>query len=147
MDHFFLSRLAEDPESGSQIFAKGGATDVISFLSPTLEIISSSSSSSSSSQDLPGLLNSVLVGGAGLNQLNGTYIYVTEFEGKPYYYKSENPSLFILWYENQWEIYDFDLDGLPIYTGNENVLYPWNVTVWQTSNPIYNPVPTVTKLL
>ena len=121
--------------------------DLISFLSPTLEIISSSSSSSSSSQDLPGLLNSVLVGGAGLNQLNGTYVYVTEFEDKPYYFKPENTSLFILWFENQWEIYDFDIDALPIYIGTEDVLYPWNVTVWQTLNPIYNPVPTVTKVL
>jgi hypothetical protein len=34
-----------------------------------------SSSSSSSVFDPPGLLNSVLIQNAGLNQLNGTYIY------------------------------------------------------------------------
>jgi hypothetical protein len=108
---------------------------------------SSEESSSSSSEDGPGLFNSVLVENAGLSVLNGIYVYVTEFEGKPYYYKPENPSLFILWFEGMWEIYDFDLDGLPIYIGNEDVLYPWNVTVWQSPNPIYEPVPTVTKVL
>jgi hypothetical protein len=142
MDNLFLPRESDSTETGPQIFTKNDGAESIYFISTT-----SSSSSSSSSPEGPGLLNSVLVGGAGLNQLNGTYVYVTEFEGKPYYYKSENPSLFILWYENQWEIYDFDVDGLPIYIGTEDVLYPWNVTVWQTLNAIYNPVPTVTKVL
>jgi hypothetical protein len=136
MDNLFLSREVGSIETGPQIFA---GTNVLntSFIFSSTPVI----------PEEPGLFNSVLLQNAGLNQLNGTYIYVTEFEGKPYYYKSENPSLFILWFENQWEIYDFDLDVLPIYIGNENVLYPWNITLWQSPNPIYEPVPTVTKVL
>jgi len=142
MDNLFLPREFDSIETGPQIFTKNDGAGSMYFISTT-----SSSSSSSSVFDPPGLLNSVLIQNAGLNQLNGTYIYITEYEGKPYYFKPENPSLFILWYESQWEIYDFDLDSLPIYIGNENVLYPWNVTLWQSPNPIYQPVPTVTKVL
>jgi hypothetical protein len=97
--------------------------------------------------ELPGLLNSVLVQNGGVGDLNGIFNYTTEFGGKPYYNKDGNGNWFIVWFENQWEFYDFSIDFSPIYFGVEDVLYPWDVTVWQTSNPIYNPVPTVTKVL
>jgi hypothetical protein len=144
-----LSSLFDSSSSSSSSEESSSSSSEESSSSSSEESSSSSSeeSSSSSSEDGPGLFNSVLVENAGLSVLNGIYVYVTEFEGKPYYYKPENPSLFILWFEGMWEIYDFDLDGLPIYIGNEDVLYPWNVTVWQSPNPIYEPVPTVTKVL
>ena len=136
MDNLFLPRNFEDVESGSQIFTKNitpGTTINFNPLPPPPEG--------------PGLLNSVLVQNGGVEDLNGIFNYTTEFGDKPYYNKNGNANWFILWFENQWEFYDFSIDFNPIYFGVEDVLYPWNVTVWQTSNPIYNPVPTVTKVL
>lgn len=99
-------------------------------------------------QEPQGLLNSVLVQNAGITTLNGIYNYVFEFNGKPYYSLATNPSNFILWFENQWEIYSFDIDPIfPIYVGIGNVLYPWNITNWSSLNSNYDPAPVVTKIL
>jgi hypothetical protein len=137
MDNLFLPRGLDSIETGSQIFA--GTNNVLNtsifFIQNPLP------------PELPGLLNSVLVQNGGVGDLNGIFNYTTEFGGKPYYNKDGNGNWFIVWFENQWEFYDFSIDFSPIYFGVEDVLYPWDVTVWQTSNPIYNPVPTVTKVL
>ena len=95
----------------------------------------------------PGLLNSVLVSNAGQNSLNGTFTFSVEFNGKQYYNKDSNSDLFIVWFENEWGIYDFTIAFDPIYFSSEDVQYPWNVQNWSVLNPIYNPAPIVTKVL
>jgi hypothetical protein len=146
MDNLFLARPIGSAEIGSQIFTRALGLEANYFIN-TLFSSSSSSSSSSSVFEPPGLLNSVLIQNAGLNQLNGIYIYQSEFENKPLYAQEDNPDLFIFWFENQWEIYDFNLDFNPIYIGIQDVPYPWNISVWLSANPIYEPVPIVTKVL
>jgi hypothetical protein len=136
MNNFFLFEPGNN-KIGPQIFTKLGVLNSSFIFTKPF----------SQTQDPQGLLNSVLVQNAGLSNLNGVFNYTTVFQGKPYYNKDEDGNLFILWYEDQWEIYDFSIDFNPIYWSYEDVLYPWHVTVWQTSNPIYNPVPTVTKVL
>jgi hypothetical protein len=131
MNNFFLPRLAGDTGIGSQIFTKG--QEVINFVKTLPEPF--------------GLLNSLLIQNAGVNNLNGAYDYIMTIQDKPAYIKDSNPDLFILWYDNKWEIYDYILNINPIYISTENVLYPWNVSTWQSFNPIYNPVPIVTKVL
>ena len=135
MDNLFLSREVGSIETGPQTFA---GTDVLgtTFIF-TKEV----------PPDPLGLLNSVLVQNAGRSNLNGTFVYITEFNGKPYYNKDSNPDWFIIWFENQWQIYDFFINPLPLYFSSENVLYPWNVTNWSILDSIYNPAPTVTKVL
>lgn len=98
-------------------------------------------------EDPLGLLSSVIVQNAGRTTLNGTFDYVTLFEEKPYYIKNGDPDFFIIYFENQWEIYDYVLSISPIYFSAENVRYPWNVVNWSVSNPIYNPVPSVLQSL
>jgi hypothetical protein len=136
MDNLFLSREIGSIETGPQTFAGTnvlGTTFNFNPYPPTPEG--------------PGLLNSVLVQNAGRNTLNGTYVYITEFNDKPYYIKDSNPDWFIIWFQNRWEIYDYEINFQPIYFSSENVLYPWNVTNWSVLDPIYNPLPTVTKVL
>lgn len=134
MDTFFLSRNVGSFEIGPQNFVGISIPGTTFYFEKIVEG--------------PGLLNSVLVQNGGLNTLNGTFNYVSLFESKPYYNKNGDASLFIVWFNNQWQIYDFNEDVIdPIYFSNEDVLYPWNVTVWNSINSIYNPVPTVTKVL
>ena len=135
--NLFLPREPGSIETGPQTFA---GTDVLNttFLFTTEPPII---------VDPPGLLNSVFLQNAGLSSLNGIYVYVTEFNGKPYYVNQFNSNLFILWFENNWEIYNFTINTLPIYFSPQDVLYPWVVTNWTVSNSIYNPAPTVTKVL
>lgn len=133
MDNLFLPREIGSIETGPQIFA---------------ETLTPNTTFYFTQDNLPGLLNSVLVQNAGLNILNGTFIYVTLFEGKPYYNQFGNPNLFIIWFNSRWEIYNFTENSEdPIYFSNQDVLYPWGATVWNSLNSIYNPVPTVTKVL
>lgn len=100
------------------------------------------------SVDPTGLLNSVLVQNGGYAPLNGTFYFVSEFNDKPYYYKFGNNNLFIAYFDNTWGVYDFsENNGFPIYFSNEDVLYPWNVVNWSVSDSIYNPPPSVTKVL
>jgi hypothetical protein len=134
MDNLFLSRDIGSIETGPQVFAGTEILDTTIYFNSTIEE--------------PGLLNSVLVSNAGRNILNGVFNYTTEFENKPYYNKDGNSNLFIVWFNNQWQIYDFGENSLdPIYFSNQDVLYPWNVSIWNSINSIYNPVPTVTKIL
>jgi hypothetical protein len=136
MDNLFLSREVGSIETGPQTFA---GTDVqnTTFIFRREPV----------PPDPPGLLNSVLVSNAGLNNLNGTFNYTTEFENKPYYNKDGNINWFIVWFENEWGIYEFSISNDPIYFSSEDVPYPWNVQNWSVLNPIYNPAPTVTKVL
>jgi hypothetical protein len=135
MSTYFLPREVGSFESGSQIFTRINTQNTaFTFTKETV-------------LDPIGLLNSVLLQNAGVNDLNGTFDYVTLFEEKPYYVKGGDPDYFIIFFENKWEIYNFKiLNGLPVYYSDQNVLYPWNVTSWISSNIIYNPVPTVTKV-
>jgi hypothetical protein len=132
----FLSREIGSIETGPQTFAKEGVqnTSFIFTKAPSILL------------DPPGLLNSTSISNAGLNSINGIYVYVTEFEGKPYYVNEFDSNKFIIWFENNWEIYNFSVGSFPIYFSNENVLYPWAVTNWSTSNSVYNPLPIVTKV-
>lgn len=134
--NLFLPREPGSIETGPQTFA-GTSVPNTSFIF-TKEIII---------VDPPGLLNSVSIQNAGLSSLNGLYVYVTEFNGKPYYVNQLNNNLFILWFENNWEIYNFTENPLPIYFSNQDVLYPWVVTNWNSQNPIYNPTPIITKVI
>jgi hypothetical protein len=132
----FLSREIGSIETGPQTFAGTDVPNTTFIFRAPFTI----------PQDPPGLLNSVLIQNAGRNELNGIFVYVTEFNNKPYYVNNNNSNLFILWFNDRWEIYDFSIDNLPIYFSSENVLYPWVVTNWSISNSIYIPVPTVTKI-
>lgn len=136
MDNLFLSREVGSIETGPQTFA-GTYVLNTSFIFSSYPAL----------PEDPGLLNSVLVQNAGRANLNGIYNYITLFENKPYYIKDSNPDWFIIWFENKWEIYDYLLTPFPLYYSSENVLYPWNVINWSVLDPIYNPTPSVTKVL
>lgn len=142
----FLPREIGSIETGPQTFAGTNVLNTtFNFIKKPLEI------------EGPGLLNSVLVQGAGLNTLNGIFTYTLLFNNKPYYNKDGNSDWFILWFQdywaiNYWGIYDFSINSIePIYFSFENTLYPWNVTTWTAySDPLflpYNPVPNVSKIL
>lgn len=132
----FLPREVGSIETGPQTFA---GTDVINttfvFTKEPLP------------PEPPGLLNSISVQNGGYASLNGIFTYTSPFGTKQYYNKDGNPNWFIVWFNDQWQIYDFSVSIDPIYFSSEDVLYPWNVTSWSVSNPIYNPLPTVTKVL
>ena len=133
MDNLFLPREIGSIETGSQIFAETSTPNTTFYFFKEIEE--------------PGLLNNILVSNGGYNDLNGTFVYTTEFEDRPYYNKDGNGNWFIVWFNNQWGIYDFSEDDLdPLYYSAENRLYPWNVKFWQ-AKPGYEPAPTVTKVL
>lgn len=133
MDNLFLPREIGSIETGPQTFAGTDVLDTTFYFSKEI--------------DLPGLLNSVLVSNGGHSPLNGTFIYTTEYDNKPYYNKDGVGEYFIVWFNNQWGIYDFNEDDTdPIYYSNEDTLYPWGVESWQ-SQLGYEPIPTVTKVL
>jgi hypothetical protein len=137
MDNLFLPRAVGSIETGPQNFV---GTDVLN----TSFIFTKEPPP----PDPPGLLNSVLVSNAGLESLNGIFVYLTEFEDKQYYIKEDsNPDLFIVWFNNVWGLYNFAINFEPIYFSFEDVLYPWNVTSWTVLNSIYEPAPIVTKVL
>jgi Zn-dependent M28 family amino/carboxypeptidase len=136
MDTLFLPREPGSIETGPQTFLRIDAPNSVFIFT-----------SDPALQDGPGLLNSVQVINGGWNNLNGVFNYTTEFEGKPYYNKDGNSNLFIVWFNNQWQIYDFGENSIdPIYFSNQDTLYPWQVTVWQQL-PGYAPLPTVLKQL
>jgi hypothetical protein len=154
MDNLFLPRESDSTETGPQIFTKNDGAEPIDFIFASLDFLfdssssssSSEESSSSSSEDDSDLLNSVLVNNGGVSSTNGIYNFVSKFEGKPYYNNDNN--CFIVWFNNLWEIYDFDVDSIyPIYFSEEDVLYPWDVINWLSFDIIYDPPPIVTKIL
>jgi hypothetical protein len=136
MDYLFLPRKLEDLETGPQSFLRVVAANS-SFIFRTDPAL----------QDIPGLLNSVQITNAGWNNLNGIFNYTFTFDNKPYYNKEGNSNWFIIWFNNQWQIYDFAENNVDsIYSSNQDTLYPWQVTIWQ-SLPGYTPLPIVKKVL
>jgi hypothetical protein len=137
MEYLFLPREQGSTIVGPQVFRRVVAPNspFIFRRDPVLE-------------DVPGLFNSARIQNAGWNNLNGIFIYTFLFNDKPYYNKDGNSNWFIIWFNNQWQVYDFSENSVdPIYFSNQDVLYPWNVTNWTAVNSIYNPTPTVTKVL
>jgi hypothetical protein len=132
----FHPREVGSTETGPQLFAGTTVPNTTFYFNPYPVI-----------QDVPGLLNSAIISNAGRVLLNGTYTYAGEFNLKPLYVNPSNPDLFIVFFENQWQVYDYTISFSPIYFSNQNVLYPWNVTLWNSSNSVYNPVPVVTRQL
>jgi hypothetical protein len=129
----FLPREIGSAETGPQIFAGTEILNTTFIFSHLLDSISS-----------------VLVQNAGLNSINNTYNYITQLNGKPYYNSLNNNNLFMVYFNNQWGIYDFTFSSDPIYLSNENVQYPWNINIWECNNlleEIFPPVPTVTQII
>lgn len=143
MDNLFLPREVGSIETGPQTFA---GTDV---LNTTFYFRETIPPPLPPPVDPPGLLNSVLVQNGGYSLLNGVYNFISLFESKPYYNKEGNSNWFMVFFNNQWQIYDFDVDGVdPIYFSIGDVLYPWAVTNWFSFyEELYDPVPTVTKII
>lgn len=138
MNTFFLSKKIPEVDSNPLIFMKNN--NLLGNFLFTKALVSL--------VEGPGLTNDVLISNAGFNNLNGIFNFVSDFNGKPYYNKLGDPRWFILWNSNEWEIYDFEENiASPIYFSSENVLYPWNVINWSVLNPIYNPLPIVTKII
>jgi hypothetical protein len=135
MDNLFLPREVGSIETGPQNFV---GTDV---LNTTIYF-------TFQPEELD-LINSVVVSNAGLNRVNGVFNYTAEVNNKLYYNKNGDPFLFIAFLENTWGIYDFleNAETAIYFGGNFENNYPWNVTSWSSLNSIYNPVPTVTKVL
>lgn len=135
MSNLFLPREVGSVETGSQLFAGTQVSNTTFYF--TKEIT-----------EEPGLLNSVLVNGGGYNNLNGVFNFVSLFEGNPYYNKNGDGNLFIVRFDDQWQIYDFNENAInPIYFSDQDVLYPWLATNWSSLSATYDPVPTVTKVL
>ena len=88
--------------------------------------------------------NAVVVSGAGTIAANGTYTKRGVNNGKPYYNLVGEPDTFdimsVFWDGGgAWSITDEDT----LYTSDEDVAFPWQVTTWSMSNG-NAPVPTLT---
>lgn len=89
----------------------------------------------------------VFLTGAGRSIMNGTYVYISELDGKPYYTKGIEGNLFVVYLDSAWSIFDFSVDTVnPIYYSVENKQFPWEVTNWISFSTIYDPVPVVTYI-
>ncbi len=89
--------------------------------------------------------SSVLVSGAGSSEVNGTYTYRGDYNGKGYYNlvgeansTTENA---IIWEDDRWKILDSNTDEF--YSGSDTE-FPWTAS-WVESNGNL-PVPTVTEI-
>jgi len=89
--------------------------------------------------------SSVLVSGAGSEEVNGVYTERGEFNGKPYYNLVGQPddldNYNILWDGSDWYI---NFEEVDYYFSDEDVDFPWEVTGWTESNGD-TPAPTVTE--
>ena len=91
------------------------------------------------------LENNILVTNAGVNSINGEYDFVGIVNNKPSYSSVGHA---ILWEGNNFKIQKLMIFGFEtIYSSDQNVLHPWQVTNWTASNPAYNPTPTVTQVV
>jgi hypothetical protein len=132
MDNLFLAREVGSVETGPQTFAGTTVPDTSIIFAKKIII--------------PSLFSSVLVEGAGVLDVNGVYNYITDFEEKPYYTKGETGDYFIVYFENQWNIYDFQITSFPIYYAEEDVPFPWLVSEWFAFENNFEPVPVVTEI-
>jgi hypothetical protein len=90
------------------------------------------------------LENNILVTNAGVNSINGEYDFVGIVNNKPSYSLLGHS---ILWENNSFKIQKLMIFGFEtIYSSDQDVLHPWQVTNWTASNPAYNPTPTVTQV-
>jgi hypothetical protein len=136
MPTYFLPKQSQDEDFGKPFyFNKLEGAGHIDFTTPLPDSLT------------PGLTNSVLVSSAGSININGTYIYVTELNNRAYYTKGGGGIFFIVYLDNQWNIFDYSISVNAIYFSSEDVLYPWLVNNWQVLNSIYLPLPSVTKIL
>ena len=88
--------------------------------------------------------SSVLVSDAGTIAAKGTYTKRGVNNGKPYYNLVGEPDVFdimsVFWSGGAWDITDEDA----LYTSDEDVAFPWQVTTWNLINGSA-PVPTVSE--
>jgi hypothetical protein len=91
--------------------------------------------------------SSVAVSGAGSSEVNGTYTYRGDYNGKGYYNlageaDSTTENVIIWSDEDSWNIYVTSEDQL--YISNDDTEFPWTAS-WAESNGDL-PVPTVTEI-
>ena len=79
------------------------------------------------------------VSGAGSSGVNGLYIEAGVFGGKKFY-NLESGGYVIAWDSPNWVIRT--ISSVTLYTSNNNVEFPWQVTTWSTASGSA-PVPTV----
>jgi hypothetical protein len=81
----------------------------------------------------------MIVSGAGSVEVNGVYVFIREYLGRPEYSQSLIADIF--WNGNYWSINSSD--GSPLYLSYEDVATPDLVTTWQVEDG-QPPAPTVT---
>jgi len=133
MDNLFLPREIGSVETGPQTFAGTTVPDTSIIFAKKIFV------------ENP--FSSVLVAGGGSSEVNGVYNYVTDFEDKPYYTKGESGDYFIVYFNNQWNIYDFVITSFPIYYAIEDTPFPWLVSAWVSSDILFEPPPVVTEII
>jgi hypothetical protein len=96
----------------------------------------------------PTTFNAVIVSGAGVLALNGTYTERGIFQGKPYYNLVDWPdnemsnAISFLEGDMTWYIWSLD-DGGYYASYDNNSQFPWEGTPWVTANG-FDPAPTLT---
>jgi hypothetical protein len=127
----FLPRQPGSIETGPQLFAGTNDLNTTIYFGETL-----------------GLLNSVKTEGGGAEGLNGIFVYTSIYNDRPYYNKDGDGNLFIIYNDDQWEIYNFGMTDEPIFISNPTTAqYPWNIINWYTTDENLGPAPKVTKVL
>ena len=84
----------------------------------------------------------MIVSGAGTTAVNGTYVEIGTYNGKPTYYKGEESSIY--WTGSSWFIWDSLNYDEKAYVSNDNVATPDLCTTWTATGIGALPVPTVT---
>jgi hypothetical protein len=89
--------------------------------------------------------SSVLISGAGSEEVNGVYTETGENNGKKYYnLEGDDVNISsIYWSGSEWIVNDDAGDGF--YASTDDVEFPWQVTIWEVTNGD-PPVPTVTEI-
>jgi hypothetical protein len=83
-----------------------------------------------------GILPVIYVTGAGVQDVNGAYLYVGQYNGKPRYQNAAFGNIYIEWSSSQWRIVQ---DGTVYYYSNNNTPYPYTA-LFTSSSPQYDPV-------
>jgi hypothetical protein len=86
------------------------------------------------------------VSGAGSSEVNGTYTYRGENNGKPYYNLVGEPDnvdqSVVVWIGDRWQI--LDAAQSESYESLEDTGFPWLVETWMVAGVGQNPAPTLT---